>query len=305
MHLRMKHTLPIAALLAIAFWAYLRSSTRPAPPTPPAPPSAEALEATRLDAEWLEPVKADSENLTGWSVRAEESDAYYKILERARQTPLRDQKQVAAAFAEQRRQAFKTTKQPARYRRFFQFADLYFHPEAWHGRLVTFRGHARKISEFNVEGENEPGFKMLYEVVMFPADAQQNPVIVICTEIPEDVRVGTHVTDDVSVTGYFFKLYGYSAAGDARKAPLLLAQRIEARPAQVGSPVNSLSMQTVILIVLAALVMVALVVRSFRTDRAFHKARTAPVGGRQAPDFSHIASDEPTDGDAAQSNDRS
>jgi hypothetical protein len=90
-------------------------------------------------------------------------------------------------------------------------------------------------------GENAFGIQQLHEAWLYVEDAQQNPVIVVCTELPPGLPTGSDILiDQVSATGYFFKRFGYEdRAGNSRFAPLILAQRLEWSPKARGRPIVS------------------------------------------------------------------
>lgn len=197
---------------------------------------------TDLDPGWLESAKHSQTGLLSRGIRAEEATGYFAILNHARQLPLAQLKSAASSFQTERLAAIR--RDPS-FRFYFQkpnaefptFADLYRNPEAYRGRLVTFRGHLRRLIS-SPTGENPHGLRQLHEAWLYVEDAQQNPVVVVCTELPPNIPTGSDIlVDFVSATGYFFKRYGYEdRAGQLRFAPLILAQRLEwiPRPARSG-----------------------------------------------------------------------
>jgi hypothetical protein len=138
------------------------------------------------------------------------------------------------------------------------FVDLFRAPEAYHGQLVTFRGHVRRIVSFSA-GENTHGFQQLHEVWLYAGESQQNPVVIVCSELPRNIPVGPDVlVDFVSATGYFFKRYGYEdRTGQTRFAPLILAQTLEWNPPVKRS--RRLSTTVVFLLPFGAAVVIAVI----------------------------------------------
>ena len=147
------------------------------------------------------------------------------------------------------------------------FADLHRNPEAYHGRLVTLRGHLRRLIS-SPAGENPHGLQQLHEAWLYVDGAQQNPVVVVCTELPPGIPTGSDIlVDFVSATGYFFKRYGYEdRSGQPRFAPLILAQRLEwaPRPARSGFASKGMMFGLTLGAVVAVGVGVWLVLRSRR-----------------------------------------
>lgn len=192
--------------------------------------------STDLDPSWLESTKHPQTGLLSRTVRPEEAVGYFAILNHARQLPLAELKSAAKQFQSDRLAAIRRDPEFKFYFRkpdvdFPTFADLHRNPEAYHGQLVTFRGHLRRLVSSRA-GENPHGLQQLHEAWLYVDGAQQNPVVVVCTELPSNIPTGSDIlVDFVSATGYFFKRYGYEdRSGKPRFAPLILAQRLEWTP---------------------------------------------------------------------------
>jgi hypothetical protein len=191
---------------------------------------------TDLDRHWLESARHPQTGLLSRNIRPEEASGYFAILNHARQLPL-TQLKIAAKTLQQERLA--VVKRDPNFRYYFRepnaefptFVDVHRNPEAYHGRLVTFRGHLRRLLSYPA-GENPHGLQQLHEAWLYVDGAQQNPVVVVCSEVPQGITSGSDVlVDFVSATGYFFKRYGYEdRTGEPRFAPLILAQRLEWTP---------------------------------------------------------------------------
>ena len=195
-----------------------------------------ATDLTTLEPQWLAPAWHPETGLLSKHVRPEEADAYFAILNHARNLSLKQLKDGATRFEAERRRIIRQDPTYRYYLRkpeapFPTFVDLYRAPEAYHGRLVTFRGHVRRLVSYPA-GKNDLGLEQLHEAWMYTDEAQQNPVVVVCTELPPKMPVGSDILIDfVSATGYFFKRYGYNDRnGEPRFAPLILARRLEWAP---------------------------------------------------------------------------
>lgn len=193
-------------------------------------------DAIELDPSWFASTKHPETGLLSRNIRPEEALGYFAILNHARQVSLTELKSSAKQFQAER---LATIRRDPSFRVYFRkpdadfptFADLHRHHEAYHGRLVTFRGHVRRLIS-SPAGENAHGFQQMHEAWLYADGAQQNPVVVVCTELPPNMPTGSDIlVDFVSATGYFFKRYGYEdRSGQPRFAPLILAQRLEWAP---------------------------------------------------------------------------
>jgi len=166
-------------------------------------------------------------------IRDEESDSYYRALKQARDTDYGAQQAAALHYLDRRQQESprnRGTNYP-----FPAFVDLFQHPEVYHGRPVTLRGHVRLLRQLSAD-ENASGITTLYEAWLYTDDSQSNPAVIVCTSIPDGMPLGSDLVEQVEVTGFFFKIYGYSAKDTTRIAPLILAQRLDWFPKAAPAP---------------------------------------------------------------------
>ncbi len=180
------------------------------------------------------------------NLRYEERDVYFRMLQLAEETPLSRQEEFAADFREQRRleNPRYATRQPAE---FEPFADLFQNPDEYRGRPVSLRGVLRKLTKFD-PGPNTLGMEEAYEGWLYTHDAQGHPTVVVFTSKPQNLPVGGDLTEEIRVTGYFLKMYGYEAQDRTRKAPLLMAGEIEWRPSPETDVARSPSLETYLLV---------------------------------------------------------
>ena len=249
------------------------------------------VDHTQVDPSWLSDVNHPLTGLLSRSVRPEEGIGYYAILNHARELSPQELKDAAKRFERER---FAVVKNDRDYRFYFRkpdtefptFVDLFRAPAAYHGQPVTFRGHARRIISF-AAGENAFGFQQLHEVWLYAGEAQQNPVVIVCSELPKSIPTGTDLlVDFVSVTGYFFKRYGYEdRSGQTRFAPLILAHRLEWNPPP--KRLRWLSTTVVFVLPFGAAVVIAIICwRSSRQDRsAIRRMTETGVEGLAANPF--------------------
>jgi len=229
---------------------------------------------------FLENVELISRN-----VRPEESEAYYKILKAVRTAELAKQKSAANEFmADRHRNSERYSGLPPG--KFPVFIDLFKHPKDYQGQLVTLHGYLRLLNQMPA-GENDQGLEKLYEAWLYTDDAQGNPVVIIATDIPAGIPTGDKLTDHVSVTGLFFKMYGYSAQDTDRKAPMILAGKIEWNPVVKSPPLVPPAVWYVALTVVVVFVGV-LYLKMSRKDRAFRAVRAGWTSDDETPDFSGL-----------------
>ena len=232
-------------------------------------------------------------------LRVEESDAYYHVLAYARKVDLRQLKAAARELQKNRRSAYPQLKRNPD-RDFPTFVDLIRNPELYHGKPVALKGHVRHFVE-QTAGNNEQDIKTLYEIWLYTDDSQTHPAIAVCTSIPETFPKGEDLIDHVRVTGYFFKLYLYDAQdGNLRFAPLILAHRLEWHPEEATTVLGPAPWAVYVGAVLVLGVIVLLLWRSARKDRAYHQSRLSRHSEATEPDFANLdAAGEKTTFDSA------
>lgn len=110
------------------------------------------------------------------------------------------------------------------------YVDVFQNPDHWQGRLITLRGHVRRVTQYSGDNAFFDGHP-LYELWMFTGDSQQNPAVIITPSLPPDFPKSAELIDSVTVTGCFFKMYVYRSQKENRLAPLLLAGHVSWNPA--------------------------------------------------------------------------
>ncbi len=109
------------------------------------------------------------------------------------------------------------------------FVDVFQNPDRWLGRLVTLKGHVRRVTTYNGDStlfDSQP----LHELWLFTDDSQQNPAVIVTPSLPKDFPVSSELIDSVTVTGCFFKMYVYRSQQENRLAPLVLAGHVTWAP---------------------------------------------------------------------------
>jgi hypothetical protein len=162
---------------------------------------------------------------------ADDREAYFRILKLTEKLDPEDLRIWAREFREDRRKASPRYRQRP-VEKFPTFVDLFQHPADYRGRPVSLHGYFRRLVTYDA-GKNEQGFQSLFEGWFYPDEGQGNPAVIIFTEKPAGFPIGADITEEASVTGYFFKMYGYEAHDTTRKAPLILARTVRWRPQKV------------------------------------------------------------------------
>jgi hypothetical protein len=212
-----------------------------------------------------------------------EREPYFRILAQARTVELGRQRAAARDFQQQRREAVPAyRKRPAA--DFPAFFDLFKHPDLYRGRPVTLHGHVRKLVPMPPGEHPYPhNVPMLYEAWLYTDDSQGNPAVVVFTEKPDGLPEGGDLAEEVTVTGYFYKMYAYDAQDTTRIAPMLLAGGVTWHPAPpVGWGPTPPWVYAVI--TLAVLLLITVVWRINRHDRR-HKRR--PLHDTESTAFMH------------------
>jgi hypothetical protein len=230
----------------------------------------------------LEPAEWSVVRHRSLGVRPEEKSLYYRVLRNAADADPQSLEAAARALLEQRKQ-----DAPARIRHqkpFPTFVDLFKHPDAYEGKPVTLKGHAREIRKYPA-GDNSEGLDTLYEAWVYTEDSESNPAVIVASSASADLPIGSDLQVPVEATGYFFKIYAYHAHDTARVAPMVLAGRIEKlpEPEMSGAPTWLLAAAGAVAALLFGWVVVSYMGTRKRRSKSFAQAR---------PDLTQILSDE-------------
>ena len=186
-------------------------------------------------------------------IAPEERDVYFRGLKLASETPLAKQKGAARQLQDHQRRSNPKYAQVSA-KDFPQYVDLYQNPEAYRGRPVSLRGTIRRLSKYD-PGKNALGIAEVYEGWFYTADSNSNPTVVVFTVKPGELSLGADFTDEIGVTGYFFKQYSYEAQGGPGKAPMLLAGTVEWHPGPRSYAFTALSPSVYVILTLALAVL--------------------------------------------------
>jgi hypothetical protein len=128
---------------------------------------------------------------------------------------------------------------------------LFRNPVKYRGHVVHFDGKLKKLRRFDPQAMAEQaGVENYYEGFLIPNnDAFENdPVFIVFTDLPKGLQTAEKMDVEVGFSGYFFKIFRYTAADtkDQKKdrlAPLLIGRTVTltpvAAPAAVEAPVDT------------------------------------------------------------------
>jgi hypothetical protein len=186
-------------------------------------------EGTTLNPKFFEGVR---DNTLG--LQYEDRRAYFAGLQLAASLPFEFLTTVAKDLQELRRSQVPRYKQ-RKPEDFPAFVDLFQNPDIYRGQAVTMRGHFRRLVSYD-PGENPFGIERVYEGWLFTQDSQTNAAVFVFLEKPEGLPVGGDITEDVEITGYFVKMYGYDAQDTTRRAPLIVGNTVKWTPRPPFNP---------------------------------------------------------------------
>ncbi len=227
-----------------------------------------------VEPEILEPILDKTLGL-----RFEERDAYFRILELARQTPLTEQQAIARDFREARR--LSNPRHAKRKPELFPaLVDVINNPDIYRGRPVSLHGVMRKLTKFD-PGKNSRNIGEVYEGWIYTDDSHAKtvksekgkrrnepgaashdeeledvivPTVVVFQGKPEGLNVGGDIAEEVRFTGYFFKLYQYESQDRFAVAPLFLAGAVEWRKGPERYKAQALGPEVYLLVTLVFIV---------------------------------------------------
>ena len=153
------------------------------------------------------------------------------------------------------------------------FAKFWNEPEKHRGELVRLRIKARRIVPWDAP-KNSAGVKTVYEIWGGTSESSGNPYLVVCPELPPEIKVASETEVPVIFVGYFLKIYGYEAFQARRGAPMLIG-RVHSVPSGAHIAASrSAGLITMLIIGGAVIVAVIILVGVYRVTR---RSRRAPL----------------------------
>lgn len=210
----------------------------------------------------------------------EDRPAYFYSLWLCQQVKTPAIREFSLAYRDRRQAADPAyVKQPKS--KFPQFVDLFKHPEEYRGRPVTLQGYFRKLIKYDA-GKNDLGIGDVYEGWLYTDDSQGNPAVVVFTDKPDSLPLGADITEEVRVSGYFLKMYGYDAQDTTRRAPLLISGTVEWFPTRPAETTITVPTWGYALITAVAIILVWGMWQKSETPRLASRFHS---GGRNFDDF--------------------
>jgi hypothetical protein len=116
------------------------------------------------------------------------------------------------------------------------FTDFWEAPEDWRGKLVELKLNVRRVLSYEAP-ENELGIETIYEAWGWSDESRTYPYVVVFTELPEGMEIGSDVREDITFVGYFLKILAYEASDKKRGAPMMVGQVIRTtKPSPSAKP---------------------------------------------------------------------
>ena len=142
------------------------------------------------------------------------------------------------------------------------FLQLFQQSDEYRGELVTVQGVLRRAHRLHAQA-NDCGLTHYYQTWITPDDDLGNLVVVYCLDLPEGFPTGMKLSEDVRLTGFFFKRWLYEAQDTLRSVPVLLCKTVQwhKRPAVGGrSAAGTLSLPMMFAVAAIFAVLVTLLV---------------------------------------------
>lgn len=132
-----------------------------------------------------------------------------------------------------RTQPFESLKQRAL--KDVPFTQLWEQPERYRGKPISLRLHVRRVLKYDAP-PNPQELPHTYEAWGWTDESRSFPYVVVFSECPEGLPIGTDVRGEVEFVGYFLKVMSYTAFDTARGAPLLVGRVRNAPSQKISSP---------------------------------------------------------------------
>lgn len=121
------------------------------------------------------------------------------------------------------------------------FTHLFEVPDKYRGQPLRLRLHIKRILEYDAP-PNPLGVERVYEAWGWTDDSKSYPYVVVFSELPSGLRVGSDVQEEGVFVGYFLKTMSYIAFDKSRAAPLLVGRlrAIDKKVARTTSAGNNI-----------------------------------------------------------------
>ncbi len=146
-------------------------------------------------------------------------------------------------------------------------AKLWNEPEKHRGELIRLKIRVRQIVKWDDIPENSSGAKATYDLSGGTEESRGNPYVVVCSELPPEIKVATKTDQEVIFVGYFLKILKYEAFASNRGAPVLIG-RVRAIPSTAHIAADrSAGLISMLIVGGAVIVLVIILVAVYRVTR--------------------------------------
>ncbi len=104
------------------------------------------------------------------------------------------------------------------------FTQLWEQPDLYRGHSIHLRLHVKMVVKWTDIKDNRLGLKEVYEVWGWTDNSRSYPYLVIVSELPPGLKVGTDVDGEIVFAGYFLKWMSYQAFDVKKQTPLLIGR---------------------------------------------------------------------------------
>lgn len=110
------------------------------------------------------------------------------------------------------------------------FTQLCEQPDKYRGKLISMRLHVRRVLKYDAP-VNPLELQDVYEAWGWTDESRSFPYVVVFSQCPEGLPIGTEVQAEANFVGYFLKVMKVDGAkNNARGAPLLIGRMQLASP---------------------------------------------------------------------------
>lgn len=154
------------------------------------------------------------------------------------------------------------------------FVHLWEQPDKHRGELIRLQIRVRQIVKWDDISENSAGVKTVYELSGGTGTSMGNPYIVVCSELPPEIKVATRTDQEVIFVGYFLKLHKYEGFAATRGAPVLIG-RVRAVPS--GARIAASRSEGLVLMLVVGVAVIVAVIILVAVYRVTRQSRRGPL----------------------------
>jgi hypothetical protein len=153
---------------------------------------------------------------------------------------------------------------------------FYQEPGKHRGELIRLKIRVRQIVEFDDIPENSAGVTRTYDLSGGTEESRGYPYVVVCSELPPDIKVATRTDQEVIFVGYFLKIMKADSFAKARGWPVLIG-RARAIPSTAHIAANrSAGLISMLIVGGAVIVAVIILVAVYRVTRQTRRRPLKP-----------------------------